>query len=191
LQPPLTPALPIPSKHSPPGAHTHNNPHSYRNTLALLGGAGIAAVAPDWIGHGDSAKPQKSKFDYTEAAYVAALGAFVEAINLQKPLALVVQVGVGLAVGDSLGGLVVGLSPGAEEASCRSSPILNLCTSAALKSSPPAHLCNQTPPSPHPPPPAGISTVPVRAALGAGQPDQGGEAGGAQHPPGAQCEAPP
>ncbi len=58
----------------------------------------MAAVAPDWIGHGDSAKPSKSKFDYSEAAFKTALGKFVEAVNIQKPLALVVQVRAGMLI---------------------------------------------------------------------------------------------
>jgi hypothetical protein len=76
--------------------HTHQDPappppRSYRNTLALLGAAGVSAVAPDWPGHGDSAKPAPSAFGYDEASYVSALGAFVAAIDIRKPLALVVQ----------------------------------------------------------------------------------------------------
>ncbi|GBF97090.1 haloalkane dehalogenase-like [Raphidocelis subcapitata] len=66
--------------------------YSYRNTLALLGGSGVSAVAPDWPGHGDSAKPAPGgKFDYSEAAYTAALDSFVAAVDLKKPLTLVVQ----------------------------------------------------------------------------------------------------
>jgi pimeloyl-ACP methyl ester carboxylesterase len=56
----------------------------------------VRAVAPDWPGHGDSGKPAKGGgFDYSEAAFIAALGAFVDKIDLQKPLTLVVQVRVG------------------------------------------------------------------------------------------------
>ncbi|KAI8464082.1 MAG: cytidylyltransferase family-domain-containing protein [Monoraphidium minutum] len=65
--------------------------YSYRNTLALLGGAGVTAVAPDWPGHGDSGKPGRGTFGYTEADYTAALSAFVGALDIRKPLALVVQ----------------------------------------------------------------------------------------------------
>ena len=72
--------------------------YSFRRTLALLGAAGVNAVAPDWPGHGDSAKPAPGgggggggAFDYSEAAFVAALDAFVAAADLRKPLALVVQ----------------------------------------------------------------------------------------------------
>lgn len=70
---------------------------SYRRSLELLGSAGFNAVAPDWPGHGDSDKPPPSSpsFDYSEAAYVRALGEFVEAAGLGKqggrPLSLVVQ----------------------------------------------------------------------------------------------------
>lgn len=86
---PHPPRSPPPSSPNPPPFP----PHSYRNTLALLGGAGVSAVAPDWIGHGDSAKPAPGRgFDYSEAAFTSALGDFVAALDIKKPLALVVQV---------------------------------------------------------------------------------------------------
>lgn len=65
--------------------------YSYRNTLSLLGGAGVSSFAPDWPGHGDSSKPGRGEFDYSEGAYVRALGEFVGALDIKKPLALVVQ----------------------------------------------------------------------------------------------------
>lgn len=64
--------------------------HSYRNTLRLLGQAGHRAVAPDWIGHGGSSKPT-SGFDYSSPAYCTALAQFVEALQLPRPYAVVVQ----------------------------------------------------------------------------------------------------
>ncbi|GLC38917.1 hypothetical protein PLESTB_000461300 [Pleodorina starrii] len=66
--------------------------YSYRNTLGLLGGDGYRAFAPDWLGHGDSDKPEPgSAFGYSEQDYIAGLGAFVEAVGIRKPFALVVQ----------------------------------------------------------------------------------------------------
>ena len=103
---------PHPQTPQPPNPHSHPTPHppSYRNTLALLGGAGVTAVAPDWPGHGDSAKPAPGQtFDYSERAYTAALDAFVGAVDLKKPLALVVQVGVCLGGG---GGVLWGFEGG-------------------------------------------------------------------------------
>jgi hypothetical protein len=60
--------------------------------MALLGGDGFTAYAPDWVGHGDTEKPQSGAFGYTEQEYIDALDAFVEASGIKKPFALVVQV---------------------------------------------------------------------------------------------------
>eukprot|EP00775_Hariotina_reticulata_P012653 gene12653-12780_t len=65
--------------------------YSYRSTLAMLEEAGFQAYAPDWPGHGSSSKPSSSSFDYSQEAYINALDAFVEAIGIKKPFALVVQ----------------------------------------------------------------------------------------------------
>jgi pimeloyl-ACP methyl ester carboxylesterase len=63
-----------------------------RRTLAMLGDAGFDAIAPDWPGHGDSAKPPASAgFDYGRDAYLSALDAFVKAVGIKQPYALVVQ----------------------------------------------------------------------------------------------------
>ena len=64
---------------------------SLRNTLGLLGGEGYDAVAPDWIGHGDSDKPEGG-FNYSESAYKKALGLFVASLAIKEPFALVVHV---------------------------------------------------------------------------------------------------
>lgn len=65
--------------------------YSFRNTLGLLGGDGYRAFAPDWPGHGDSDKPAPGAFSYSEEAYLGALRAFVDAVGINKPFALVVQ----------------------------------------------------------------------------------------------------
>ncbi|GAX76419.1 hypothetical protein CEUSTIGMA_g3864.t1 [Chlamydomonas eustigma] len=69
--------------------------YCYRNTLALLGGEGYDAVAPDWVGHGDSDKPaveaSGSLFDCSEEAYKSALGRFIQTVGIKQPFALVVH----------------------------------------------------------------------------------------------------
>jgi hypothetical protein len=67
-------------------------PRRCRTTLGLLGGEGYEAFAPDWLGHGDSDKPGKGAFAFSEAAYLAGLQGFVAAAGIRKPYALVVQV---------------------------------------------------------------------------------------------------
>ena len=67
--------------------------------MALLGGDGFTAYAPDWIGHGDTDKPGSSGFSYTENEYIDALDAFVEASDIKKPFALVVQVSLAADLG--------------------------------------------------------------------------------------------
>ncbi len=69
-------------------------PAACRNTLGLLGGEGYDAVAPDWVGHGDSEKPE-SGFDFSEASYKVALGGFIASLNIKEPFALVVHVSLG------------------------------------------------------------------------------------------------
>jgi pimeloyl-ACP methyl ester carboxylesterase len=51
---------------------------------------GFRAIAPDWIGCGLSAKPNKSDFAYTPDAFVEALDGFVTHLNLDR-FHLVVQ----------------------------------------------------------------------------------------------------
>lgn len=63
-----------------------------RNTLGLLGADGYVGYAPDWLGHGDSQKPSTSQFDYSEEAFIKQLDAFVEAVGIKQPFALIVQV---------------------------------------------------------------------------------------------------
>jgi alpha-beta hydrolase superfamily lysophospholipase len=58
----------------------------------MLEESGFQAYAPDWPGHGSSSKPSSSSFDYSQEAYINALDAFVEAVGIKKPFAVVVQV---------------------------------------------------------------------------------------------------
>ncbi|WP_224090558.1 alpha/beta fold hydrolase [Nostoc sp. MS1] len=64
--------------------------YSWRNILPALGSQGTRAIAPDWIGSGFSAKPEKQDFAYTTEAYITALAAFVQALELER-FSLVVQ----------------------------------------------------------------------------------------------------
>ena len=55
-----------------------------------LGEQGFRAMAPDWIGSGFSAKPDKRDFPYTSDAYEKALGEFLAGLKLDQ-VSLVVQ----------------------------------------------------------------------------------------------------
>ena len=56
----------------------------------MLGSDGYDAIAPDWIGHGDSDKPEG--FDCSAEAYIKAMEQFVQAVDIKRPFALVVHV---------------------------------------------------------------------------------------------------
>jgi haloalkane dehalogenase len=66
--------------------------HSYtwRDVMPDLADNGFRAIAADWIGSGMSGKPDKREFAYTSQAYQQGLGAFIEALGLEK-FSLVVQ----------------------------------------------------------------------------------------------------
>ena len=66
---------------------------SYREVVDGLGERGFNVVAPDWPGHGSSEVPSAGGgFDFSPAAYVGALEAFVAASPLQgRPFVLVTQ----------------------------------------------------------------------------------------------------
>lgn len=77
----------------PPVIFLHGLPsHSYtwREIMPMLAEYGIRAIAPDWIGSGFSAKPEKRDFAYTSNAYRDALSAFIEKLELTQ-FSLVVQ----------------------------------------------------------------------------------------------------
>lgn len=63
---------------------------SWYETMAVLGDYGYNAIAPDWLGWGFSAKPDKRDFPYTPSAYLSALNDFMEALNYEK-ISLVTQ----------------------------------------------------------------------------------------------------
>jgi len=58
--------------------------HSWRGVMPALAEAGFPAIAPDWLGHGRSAQPEKRDFAYTPAAFEAALDHFLDALNLER-----------------------------------------------------------------------------------------------------------
>lgn len=64
--------------------------YSWRNIMPALAAQGTKAIAPDWIGYGFSAKPEKREFAYTPDAFITALAQFVEALELKR-FSLVVQ----------------------------------------------------------------------------------------------------
>ncbi|PSB13992.1 hydrolase [filamentous cyanobacterium CCP2] len=64
--------------------------YSWRNVLPALTEYGFRGIAPDWIGFGFSAKPDRRDFAYTPDAYVEALANFLAALNIDR-CSLVVQ----------------------------------------------------------------------------------------------------
>jgi len=86
-------ALPMNPSEKPPVVLLHglvSQSYSWRNTMAALSGAGFRALAPDWIGHGYSAKPEKNEFAYTPEAFLAAFEEWIAAMELAH-FTLVVQ----------------------------------------------------------------------------------------------------
>ncbi len=51
---------------------------------------GIRSIAPDWIGFGNSSKPEKRDFTYTPDAFLNAFGELIESLSLDR-FSLVVQ----------------------------------------------------------------------------------------------------
>lgn len=81
----------------PPVLFLHGLPAQSLTWCELMPGLaekGLRAIAPDWIGSGFSAKPERRDFAYTADAYLEALSAFIEALALEK-LSVVVQGFVG------------------------------------------------------------------------------------------------
>ncbi|NJM97766.1 MAG: alpha/beta fold hydrolase [Phormidesmis sp. RL_2_1] len=86
-------ALPINTSKKPPVVLLHglvSQSYSWRKVMGPLAEAGFHAVAPDWIGHGYSAKPDKREFDYAPETFLVALEQWLAAMNLGR-ISLVVQ----------------------------------------------------------------------------------------------------
>jgi pimeloyl-ACP methyl ester carboxylesterase len=80
-------ATPVGHSGRPPVLLLHglvSQSYSWRQVMPTLAEQGFRAIAPDWIGHGFSEKPDKRDFAYTPAAFRAALGGFLDALDLPK-----------------------------------------------------------------------------------------------------------
>lgn len=64
--------------------------YGWRHILPALAEQGFRAIAPDWLGYGFSAKPDRRDFAYTPDKFVEALAEFLQALNLDR-VSLVVQ----------------------------------------------------------------------------------------------------
>ncbi len=86
-------AVPINPSDKPPVVLLHgllSQSYSWRHVLPALTEQGFRAIAPDWIGFGYSSKPDRRTFTYTPEAYITALEAFFDALELER-FSLVVQ----------------------------------------------------------------------------------------------------
>jgi pimeloyl-ACP methyl ester carboxylesterase len=80
-------AVPVNPTNKPAVVLLHGLPaqsYSWREVLPALAEQGFWAIAPDWPGSGFSAKPDRRTFGYTPAAYVKALGDFLDALSLDR-----------------------------------------------------------------------------------------------------------
>jgi pimeloyl-ACP methyl ester carboxylesterase len=64
--------------------------YGWREILPALANQGFRAIAPDWIGSGFSAQPDRRDFAYTPDAFLQALEDFLKAMELER-FSLVVQ----------------------------------------------------------------------------------------------------
>ncbi len=77
--------IPIVLLHGMP-AHSH----AWREVIPDLAQAGFRVIAPDWIGFGESSKPDKAEFAYSPEAFLKALGGFLDGLSIDQCI-LVVQ----------------------------------------------------------------------------------------------------
>lgn len=64
--------------------------YSWREVMPALAEKGFRSIAPDWIGHGSSSKPDRREFAYDQTTYLSALSDFIDALELNR-FSLVVQ----------------------------------------------------------------------------------------------------
>ncbi len=86
-------ALPVTSRENIPVMLLHGLPSqsfSWCEIMPMLADYGYRAIAPDWLGCGFSAQPDKRDFSYTCDAYVGAIKDLIAAFALDE-LSLVVQ----------------------------------------------------------------------------------------------------
>ena len=58
--------------------------YSWRQVMPGLAQQGFRTIAPDWIGHGFSEKPDRRDFPYTPESLVVALASFIDALELPQ-----------------------------------------------------------------------------------------------------------
>jgi pimeloyl-ACP methyl ester carboxylesterase len=86
-------ADPINPSDKPPIVLLHgllSQSYGWRHILPALTEQGFRAIAPDWLGCGFSAKPDRRDFPYTPAAFLAAFAEFLAALQIDR-FSLVVQ----------------------------------------------------------------------------------------------------
>ena len=64
--------------------------YSWRGVMGALAGSGFRAIAPDWIGHGYSSKPDKREFAYDAEAFLAGFDSWLSVLEVER-FVLVVQ----------------------------------------------------------------------------------------------------
>lgn len=64
--------------------------YGWRNVLPALAEQGFWAIAPDWLGHGFSERPDRRDFPYTPTAFITSLNDFLNALEISQ-CSLVVQ----------------------------------------------------------------------------------------------------
>lgn len=78
-------AQPETTEDKPPILFLHGLPSqslSWCEIMTQVSDRGWRAIAPDWIGHGFSSKPERRDFDYTPDTYIKALDDFVNTLDL-------------------------------------------------------------------------------------------------------------
>jgi pimeloyl-ACP methyl ester carboxylesterase len=65
--------------------------YGWRKVLPGLTDKGLRCIAPDWIGAGASAKPEPYEFGYDPEAFIEALSAFIEALEIDGTVSIVAQ----------------------------------------------------------------------------------------------------
>ncbi|MEQ9370045.1 MAG: alpha/beta fold hydrolase [Coleofasciculus chthonoplastes F3-SA18-01] len=86
-------ATPVNPSTQPPVLLLHGLPsqsYSWSALMPDLAEKGFRAIAPDWIGAGFSAKPDRRKFAYTPDAFIKALAEFIQHLQIER-FYLVVQ----------------------------------------------------------------------------------------------------
>jgi pimeloyl-ACP methyl ester carboxylesterase len=80
-------ANPVNASDKPPVLLLHGLPsqsYCWCELMPDLAEKGFRAIAPDWIGSGLSAKPDKRDFAYTPDAFIQALGDFLKTLEIER-----------------------------------------------------------------------------------------------------------